>query len=566
MKKLPALIALLFFALLIIFDFSVSSCATVGRPTGGPRDTLAPALDTSFPANLTTHFNQKKVVLVFDEYLTLKNPTKQVNISPPIEGKLDVRLKSKEVIITWEDTLQENTTYTISFGNAITDFTEGNANDKLKYVFSTGDFIDSLSLQGRVMDYKGEAVEDILVGLYDYSRVGNSDSIPFKFLPNYYAYTDESGSFEMDYLKYGRYQVVAFKDQDGDFKMNSGIELTGFSSDTLHLDTTTAPLLLRVFEPEPTKRFLGPRLVSYGKLQLPFNYKIKTLQPQLLYPDSLKHLITYSPGHDTAIFWFDQEGLDSLKFLLQQPGVTDTVDLLIREFDKNPLKLTPRLREIKFNEPVLMMSNEPLNSVKHELMLLMAKDTAATDTAIINSPLELELPAPSRRKQFNLQVLPGAATSIFGNEVKDTLTYDFKILDKEELGSLLFTVIGDTAKTYVLLIKNPQGREVVRDTFKGSTSIDMRHSRPGTYSIQLVVDENGDGRWTTGNYLLQKQPERIITYPEQAEIRANWELELDWVVEEQLQAEKDSLKLKPTAKEEVGKPQSKEKRSRSDKN
>lgn len=560
----------MFFALLIIFDFTATSCATMGNPSGGPKDSLAPVLDTAFPPNLTTNFTSKEVVLVFDEYLTLKSANKQIMMSPPIEGDLSIELKGREIIISWDDTLQENTTYTISFGNAVTDFTEGNPNDNLKYVFSTGDFIDSLSLEGRVINAKGEAVEDILVAMYDYARLDSVDSIPFDYLPSYYAYTDEAGKFEMSYLKYGNYHVVAFKDVAGNFKMSTGSELTGFLSDTLVLDTATKPILIQVFEPAPAKRMLNPRHVSYGKVQMPFNYSLEDFDLQVEYPtDTLPQLLTFSQKRDTAFFWFHpREGLDSLSLLISRgEAKMDTASVALREFELPELKLNPVQKELKFDEAGALRGNMPLASLQKEKLRIFAKDTTTADSFYLRSPLVAAFAAPSKTKGFSVQLLPGAVISFFGN-TNDTAIFSYSVLSKEQLGSLLFSVIGDTGQAYLLIIKDPAGKEIIREAFVGEEVVNMRHYKPGAYSIELVVDENADGEWTTGNYLKGKQPERIIPYTEQAEIRENWELELDWIVQEQKAAPADTTATGAALQDSLSAPavQDSVKESRSDKN
>ncbi|MDZ7845307.1 MAG: Ig-like domain-containing protein [Owenweeksia sp.] len=157
---------------LVFLDFTTTSCASVSSPSGGPRDTISPKIDTSFPPNFTINFKSQKIQLIFSEYLQLKSPSQQITISPPLENKLQIEAQGKVVNLSWKDSLQSNTTYTISFGNAITDFTEGNVNDRFKYVFSTGSFIDSLQLSGSLTNSRtGQPEKELLVALYDWSQV-----------------------------------------------------------------------------------------------------------------------------------------------------------------------------------------------------------------------------------------------------------------------------------------------------------------------------------------------------------------------------------------------------------
>ena len=178
---------LVFFILVLaLFEISISSCASKSSPGGGPKDTLAPLLDTSYPANLTINFKASQVELVFEEYIQLKNPFDQINISPLLKEDLVVKGRGKKVMIELGDSLRDSTTYIISFGSALADLTEGNVNKNFKYVFSTGTYIDSLMLRGHINDaYSGEAKKDLLVALYLADRKTDRDSFLLKERPDY---------------------------------------------------------------------------------------------------------------------------------------------------------------------------------------------------------------------------------------------------------------------------------------------------------------------------------------------------------------------------------------------
>ncbi|MEG2103497.1 MAG: Ig-like domain-containing protein, partial [Flavobacterium sp.] len=120
------------------------SCAKRGNITGGLKDTLAPILISSTPKNLTTDFQGNEITLVFDEYVKLKNLNKQLIISPPMkyEPQITPVGVSKFLKIKLRDTLQPNTTYSLNFGQSITDNNEGNPLNQFKYIFSTGSYID----------------------------------------------------------------------------------------------------------------------------------------------------------------------------------------------------------------------------------------------------------------------------------------------------------------------------------------------------------------------------------------------------------------------------------------
>src|SRR5699024_8114564 len=134
-----------------------------GRPEGGPKDTIPPVVLSTKPPNFSTQFDDALIIITFDEFVKLKEPNQQILISPPLENKPIVKpigQASKYIEIELMDTLRENTTYTINFGKSIEDNNEGNTLPFYKYVFSTGDYIDSLRVSGTVKDAYNRETEE----------------------------------------------------------------------------------------------------------------------------------------------------------------------------------------------------------------------------------------------------------------------------------------------------------------------------------------------------------------------------------------------------------------------
>lgn len=517
-------------ALLLGGELFTTSCASRSAPGGGPKDTLAPSLDTSFPANFTTNFEVKKITLIFDEYISLKSPGQQISFSPPLQKKPEVVQRGKEVEISWKDTLLESTTYTISFGSAITDFTEGNVNDNFKYVFSTGDFIDSLSVAGQVMNGKtGAAQPEMLVGLYDLTTLKKPDSIPYRQLPTYYTYTGEDGRFELENLKYGQFYVVAFEDNRKNFQLNSGTEKIAFLSDTLNLTDSTKEIKLVSFDPVPPPRFYGARHSSKGKILLPFNYPVPGLSATPMHADSLHFFLQQPENSDTAFFWFDDTGLDSLVLLISSDtAVIDTSHIFLRKYNAPTLNLTLVNQKLKSGEPVELRTNLPLDSVDTTgIVFFSPKDTLAPASINFKNPLVLQVVPQKRYPEYFLYLKKGSLHSLAG-PVNDSLEFTVNSLKREDLGNLDFVVETDSSRSLVLVIYDPEKKEILRRAFRGKTTVNLKSQRPGVYDMQLIIDQNGDGRWTTGDYLEGRQPERILQYRDKAEVRANWDVELIW--------------------------------------
>ncbi|HWR74022.1 MAG TPA: Ig-like domain-containing protein, partial [Bacteroidales bacterium] len=151
-------------ALVVMF---ILSCAKINSPTGGPKDLDAPVILKSQPENGTVMFSGKSFVVTFNEFVILDKITEKFMVSPPLKTKPEVRLKGKSLVVSWEDTLADSTTYTFYFQDAIRDNNENNAIPNFQYVFSTGPVLDSLSLSGNVFGaFDLESVPDVLVMMY----------------------------------------------------------------------------------------------------------------------------------------------------------------------------------------------------------------------------------------------------------------------------------------------------------------------------------------------------------------------------------------------------------------
>jgi hypothetical protein len=211
-----------------------TGCAKVGSPVGGPKDVTPPEVVSSKPANMATNFNDKRVEITFNEFLKFKDQEKVFVTSPPFKKKPEVVLKYKTVVVNFREDLLPDRTYTLNFGNSITDNNEGNPVRDFEFVFSTGKYIDSLSFEGKVVSaFNHQPDKDgLFVMLFDV--IG--DSVPMKYLPAYTAKTNEKGFFRINHIKADTFMVVAIKDANNNYMYETNEEVA-FSDSLLFLDT-----------------------------------------------------------------------------------------------------------------------------------------------------------------------------------------------------------------------------------------------------------------------------------------------------------------------------------------
>lgn len=519
-------------SLLVFFELSISSCASRSAPSGGPKDTLAPVLDTAFPPNYSTNFSANKIKLVFNEYINLKNGQQQLLISPPLENKPKIVNRGKEVVIEIKDTLRDSTTYIISFGNSITDYTEGNENLDIRYVFSTGSYIDSLELNGNITDaYTGQGAKKLLVGLYDVKNIEKPDSFLYKKLPSYYAISDETGQFILTNLKGGEYRLVAFDDKMDDFLLNSGNENTAFWPRSIRVQPDTVlNYNLRSYLPEEDFRFFRARQIGHGQVQFFFNKKPDSLKIKALNVPEDSSFFRFRGKGDTLEFWFNAPR-DSLLFSLdgQGPFKDSLYSVQLREFEVPKLKISTVQSELRTTDTLFVRSNLPISRFNKDSVLYLQKDTTNVDLVRDTGDHLLGFLPPPNRGNFSLKLLPGAVDAWF-NAQMDTSTYSVKILRGEDLGTLTLKVKTDTSFQYVLNIFDARQKRIKQVIFQDSTSLTLKNKMPGAYQAYLIQDVNRDGKWTGGNVRENRLPEIRLKFSEPLEIRANWEMDMTWEV------------------------------------
>ena len=187
----------------------------MGQLSGGLKDTIPPVVLQSEPQNYSVNFKGQKIEITFNEFITLDNINQQLVVSPPVENRVDVRLKNKTILIDLNNELQDSTTYTLNFGDAIKDNNEGNLLNNFEYVFSTGNYLDSLSVYGRLVNsFDLKPSEDpVSILLYD----DLSDSAFLKHGPLYVSKTGKEGYFAMNNLRSDTFHIFALKDLNSNF-------------------------------------------------------------------------------------------------------------------------------------------------------------------------------------------------------------------------------------------------------------------------------------------------------------------------------------------------------------
>lgn len=202
------------------------SCASIGRPEGGPRDFEPPRFVGSTPKAGALNSKRTKVSLVFDEFIKLQKAGEKVVVSPPQVQQPEIKASGKRIQVNLLDSLKENTTYTIDFSDAIVDNNEDNPLGNFTFTFSTGAQIDTMEVSGTVLDASNlEPIKGILVGLHSNLNDSAFTKLPFDRV----ARTDSRGRFSIRGVAPGKYRIYALMDADQNFAFSQKSEVIAFN-------------------------------------------------------------------------------------------------------------------------------------------------------------------------------------------------------------------------------------------------------------------------------------------------------------------------------------------------
>ncbi len=515
--------------------FALSDCGRRGSPSGGPKDETPPVLIKADPPNETTGFNTNRIRLYFDEYIRLEDVLNQLIVSPPLKNQPEITPMGgarKYVEIILKDTLLENTTYTLNFGQSVVDNNEGNPNNFLTYVFSTGDYIDSLSLSGAVADgFNRRPDPFISVMLYEADADSAfTDSTIYKQPPYYITNTlDSAVTFQLNNLKAGAYRLIALRDEGKNNIFDPSVDKIGFVEDTVYLPTDSV-YQLRLFRQIPDYGVLPPSFAASNKIVFGYNGpqppKVSLITKL---PDSVRTLFAREPGKDSLNLWISPFSADSLLFAVGHPNQETRVDTfslkpVSAEADSLTFSWSPR-QALNFVDTVYLNANLPLRAIDTSLFRM-------TDTDSLPVALEPVLDTLQNRVRLNftkdpnqsytLEVLPGGVTDFFGT-ANDTLGTRWRTGSPADYGSLRMNLQGVPQFPLVLELIDEKNELVRSHYLTEYREVQFPYLDPGNYRVRIIFDANGNGKWDTGNYLEKVQPERVIYYPGAIEMRANWE-------------------------------------------
>ena len=527
-------------ALLVMF---IAGCAKQGYPSGGPRDETPPKAVGAKPANESRNFSGRQFAIAFDEYVTVKDADNNILISPPMRQKPEFTTKGKRLVVKINDTLQPNTTYLFQFKGAIVDFTEGNVLPSFEYVFSTGDHMDTMMLAGRVLNARDGKPWKETVTVMAYKVDGNeSDTIATTRQPDFITKSDKEGVFAFHYIPAGNYKLVALEDKNRDLRLGRG-EAAAWeptmvqAADSIDSATVT---LLRISAPDRrVQRVAKAEFTAKGRATI---VTVLPMQMPSLTGDSVEWRL--NARRDTMSVWFRNEACDSAQLVLSDTALQDTIKMRYkapktsrrRRGAKQQAQTDPLVKSLcsgtnafyddlrlAFTVPVAAMAEGAQAEVMRMKDSSVAMYALTLDSNGIGARIEASLKSG---EEYNVRLRDSLFTDIFGHR-SDSLVFK---LTPQDYGTLVMQLTNSTGSPVVLEVLDDKDTVVVSRCVTTSGEVRIPHLKAGTYRVRAVLDTDGNGIWTPGDYWTDSQPEYVIYYSKSLQVREKWELEERWTL------------------------------------
>lgn len=522
------------FYLFLVFPLLllVVNCAKRGSPTGGAKDEDPPVFVSADPPNYSINFKGDEIRIYFDELIKLKNIQKQLIISPPMKIRPTISpagSAARFVTIKILDTLLQNTTYQFNFGNSVVDNNESNPFPFFKYVISTGDYIDSLSLKGIVRNaLERETDDQVTLMLYEIDSA-YTDSIVFRDMPRYVSSTTDSTSFfDFTNLKAGRYKLVALKDENTNYTYQPASEKIGFVNEIIELPTDEV-YALRIFDKKPDPALGRPRYRAEQRITFPLEGELDSVSLELIseVPDGFVSLVTLPAAKDTVNYWFRPKlNNDSLVFVTKSPLKIDTFSLRKRKPPLDSLVVNVLTRNVlKLGDSVKIATSIPIEKFNKSLVTLTRKDSSAVEFSSHLKPKISQVYLgfeTEENESYKFTLLPEAITDFYGN-VNDTIVFSLntKSIDDYSDFELRLNRIGTNPYIVQLVnAKNEMSRQIIGEP--GQDTFTFSIVEPGKYYARIIEDANHNGLYDAGDFLKGQQPEKVDYYPEEIDVRTGW--------------------------------------------
>lgn len=525
---------------LFIIGLLLQSCARVGSPVGGDKDTIPPQF---LGANIdTTRVNVpvdiRELRLEFDEYVKLKDIQKNLIISPPIKKIKRIvpsNLATKYVLIQFEDTLQDNTTYQFNFGNSIQDNNESNPLRYFNFAFSTGEKIDENYISGEVSDAfdiekKTSTNNKNVVGLYKHA-----DSINYKEKPYYISRVEDDGYFELEYITPGKYQLIAFSDDNENSIYDEGKEKIGFIKEPLEVKESISGMKLTLSPSQKKVKYVEAKSTEGGLLML-FEGHPKQVEVEQVDRSLGDIKVSHKKYSDSVMVWVkpyteEQKKSKRVRLVYKTPEKTDTISTYYEQEKDVEMNIKSDIaKKLPPKSDFTFISNFEIDKIYHEQWGLK-KDS----TEVVSFQAEIDKNNPYRvlvkanfegGKKYQLTVPKESVVSYYAKTNK-SYRFDFESDILDNYGSATFRLTNKPSFKFWIQILD-YAKNVKYQQYTDESEIKFQLLPKGEYYIRILADDNENEFWDAASLEKMEFAEKSYLFYKTLNVRPLWEIVEDW--------------------------------------
>ena len=543
-----------FFIFLIYANYISLSCAAIQSPPGGDKDTISPFIVNSIPSNGSTGFPGGEVNIFFSEYLKESSVESSVEILPNIEPKPLIEFKGDLITVYFPDSLLSNQTYIISINRSLQDEHNFFLNKTLQIAYSTGTYIDSGMISGKI-----HFDEESSAHLW---KINYNDKIePFyNRVPDYVLNADDDGNYKFNYLSKGTYRMIGVEKSGTNLPLNPKIISFGLpfknilildSINTHHKNINVLISQDKVFNLKRGEflgldwgsiQFSGDISKVFDLIKLKIISNNKLLIPELEQDEVDKDKVyfflkdTVRSNDDILIknnlvYQGEIILIDSSKLMVKSPvkSLKDTILIAINNrIQSEKLKI----KKDKINPFDLYFSIPLYDSLNTDYIQLMLDTTSINFQGSWVSPRHLQIfPIKnwSPKSKYKIEISNKAIFPKLLNKIKDsTYVFNFESEDYSSHGNLtgVFERFSDNQffiKT-IPITKNINGKKSIVDLDSSFYFLEMNE---GIYQLMIFEDIDKSTKYSYGSLSPYKPSEWFMYYTDSIQVRNNWDLELD---------------------------------------
>ncbi|GEM_PF-1422391 len=519
---------------------SLWGCASVGAPTGGPIDKIPPRLIFSSPKDQQINFQEQHLEFAFDEPIKVQALKKNLSITP--DENQDYRFKAfkNKLTLDFEEPFSKKTTYIFDFGEAISDMTENNKLRNFRIAFSTGEYIDSLFVEGKVRHLLSQTrAKNCRVGLYD-----TEDTLDIQIAkPKYFAQTDTAGKFKITNIRPSKYKLYALLETEKqDFKYNSSTEYIAFDSALVEL-------------------------IDIGKTDYELNltkydldtFRLKTARPKRHYfeVNTNKPIaeadVKFADSTYDSVFFYKTEGI-TLRFFNKNLDKTDSIQtfLTLKDTSENVIRDTIAVyfnaKRSKTSHPFDFTVTPASGTTFHkadsfQLQFDFSAPVAQTftdsltyrigsdtlDNRIDSTQFVWNTPRTQLKirhwfrmdSALNVQVHP----KMFASFEKDSTSerpLQYSLQNVEDFGEISGEVRSEYP-SFEFQLLDANGN--IERKLQNPKTFHFDFLRTGRKKIRILIDSNENGIWENGDFHTRIPPEEVRIFHIEQELKAGWMIE-----------------------------------------